>query len=155
MPEYAKGTKVPVTKTESEIRQLLDRYRADSVMLGFEQTGAVIGFKMNDRVIRFNLPLPDRNAKEFKETDSGRWLRSEAGQRAAWEGACRQRWRALKLAIQAKLEAVECGITTFEEEFLAHIVTPSGETVGKRIIPALGELLEDHAEPRRLLEGRK
>ena len=42
---------------------------------------------------------------------------------------CRQRWRALNLAIKAKLEAVESGIVTFDQEFLAHIVGPSGQTV--------------------------
>ena len=43
----------------------------------------------------------------------------------------RQRWRALALCIKAKLEAVECGITSFEEEFLAHVVMPNGQTFGK------------------------
>lgn len=40
------------------------------------------------------------------------------------------------LAVRAKLEAVEAKITTFEEEFMAHLVIPdgSGETVGERIL---------------------
>jgi hypothetical protein len=45
------------------------------------------------------------------------------------EKACRQRWRALALCIKAKLEAVEAGITQFEEEFYAHIVLPGGRTI--------------------------
>src|SRR5262245_44396717 len=52
-----------------------------------------------------------------------------------WEQACRQRWRALALAIKAKLEAVESGIATFEEEFLAYVVMPDGQTVGQHVLP--------------------
>jgi hypothetical protein len=32
--------------------------------------------------------------------------------------------------IRARLEAIEAGIETFEEAFLAHVMLPSGETVG-------------------------
>ncbi len=45
------------------------------------------------------------------------------------------RW--LALVIKAKLEAVESGITMFEEEFLAHIVLPDGKTAGEHVIPAI------------------
>ena len=37
--------------------------------------------------------------------------------------------RVLALVVKAKLEAVECGIATFEEEFYAHIVMPGGKTL--------------------------
>ena len=49
--------------------------------------------------------------------------------------ACRQTWRALALVVKAKLEAVDAGITVFEEEFLAHIVLPDGRTVGQFTLP--------------------
>jgi hypothetical protein len=51
----------------------------------------------------------------------------------------RQRWRALALVIKAKLEAVEAGITIFEEEFLAHIVLPDGRTAGEYMVPQIEE----------------
>jgi hypothetical protein len=44
--------------------------------------------------------------------------------------ATRQRWRALALVIKAKLEVVESGISIFEDEFMANIVLPGGDTVG-------------------------
>lgn len=64
-----------------------------------------------------------------------------------WEKACRQRWRALALCIKAKLEAVECGITTFESEFLAHIVLPSGETMADRALPYIAQAYETNSTP--------
>lgn len=41
--------------------------------------------------------------------------------------------------MKAKLEAVESGITSFEAEFLAHIVLPDGSTVAQNAIPAVAE----------------
>lgn len=38
---------------------------------------------------------------------------------------------ALALVIKAKLEAIESDISTFDDEFLAHIVMPDGKTVGE------------------------
>ncbi|MFN7930906.1 MAG: hypothetical protein U0Y68_23875 [Blastocatellia bacterium] len=57
----------------------------------------------------------------------------------AWEQATRQKWRALALVIKAKLEAVESGITTIEQEFLPFIVAADGRTVGEHLIPQLDQ----------------
>jgi len=55
-----------------------------------------------------------------------------------WEQGCRQRWRALCLAIKAKLETVESGISHFEDEFLSQIVDAiAKKTVGELIRPEL------------------
>jgi hypothetical protein len=56
--------------------------------------------------------------------------------------ACRQRWRALALVIKAKLEAVESGITTFEDEFLAHIVMPDGKRVADHVKPTIARVYD-------------
>ncbi len=46
----------------------------------------------------------------------------------------RSRWRALLLAIKAKFEVVDAGISVFAREFLAYIVDPSsGQTIGDEI----------------------
>ena len=99
----------------------------------------MVAFTMQNRNIRFVLPLPDPTDKEFTHTPSRGTRRSETDAHKAWEQACRQRWRALALAIKAKLEAVETGITTFEQEFLAHIVMPDGHTVSDHVIPHIAE----------------
>jgi len=68
-------------------------------------------------------------------------------QHKRWEQACRQRWRALALAIKAKLEAVESGITGFEEEFLSHIIMADGKTIGEHIVPQVAQLCSPAALP--------
>jgi hypothetical protein len=114
-------------------------------------------FELNSRRIRFDLPLPDRAADEFVYRFWGGERKNEQlsidKQHKLWEQACRQRWRALLLAIKAKLEAVESGITSFEKEFLAHIVMADGKTIGQHIVPQVQKLCDVGGLPK-LLPGR-
>ncbi len=73
-------------------------------------------FEMEERRIRFDVPMPDEEAHPQIH---------------------RQPWRALLLVIKAKLEAVETGITCFDDEFMAHIVLPDGKTVGQFMRPQI------------------
>jgi hypothetical protein len=140
MRRFAEDTSVSVEKSRAEIEGMLMRNGATSLMAGMNPTEAVIAFEMKDRKVLFRLPLPAKNEKRFMYSDGGRRMRNAAGQHKAWEQACRSRWRALALAIKAKLEAVAIGITTFEDEFLAHIMMPDGMTVGQHTRP----LIEQH-----------
>lgn len=144
MARYAAGTDVPTDRTRVEIERTLQRYGADQFLYGWDEGRAVIGFRMADRQVRFDLPLPD--LAEFTSTPTGR-SRTKAAAQAAWEQACRQRWRALLLVIKAKLEAVEAGIATFEEEFLAHVMLPDGSTVGRFMAPQLARAYSTGAMP--------
>jgi hypothetical protein len=135
--QYAANTDVSSDRSRAEIEQIIRRYGASQFMYGWDEDKAVIGFSCNDRHIRFELPMPSRDDPEFAKTPAGRRKRKPAAQEAAWEQGCRQRWRALALVIKAKLEAVETGITTFDDEFLSHIVLPSGQTVGQYVLPRL------------------
>ncbi|MDW5376796.1 hypothetical protein R6258_07665 [Halomonas sp. HP20-15] len=134
MARYAENTSVSSERSRAEIEQTLARYGADGFMYGWDAGTAVLAFRMRGRRIRFDLAMPDRNDEAFTLTDTGR-ERAPAQAAKAWEQACRQRWRALALVIKDKLEAVESGITMFEEEFLAHIVLPGGDTVGRWMLP--------------------
>lgn len=144
MGEYAKNTSVSVEKSKAEIDRTLQRYGADQFFSGWDSkmNMAMIGFSMHDRQIRFFLPLPDKTDREFTHTPAGRKKRNDEAIHSAWEQGCRQRWRALALTIKAKLEAVESGITEFEDEFLAHIVLPDGTTFGRWAKPQIAEAYE-------------
>lgn len=146
MPRYAEQTSVSSEKSRAEIEATLRRYGADGFMYGWEMNRAVVAFQMEGRRVRFDLPMPDPAAPEFTETPTGK-ERSEAQAEKAWEQACRQRWRALALVIKAKLEAVDSGITEFEDEFLAHIALPDGQTVGRWIKPQLEQSYQSGAMP--------
>ena len=124
---YAENTTVDSAKSRAETERTLERYCATAFMYGSQAECAIVGFEMNDRNVRFVIPLPDRNSQQFTHHSTG--LRTESVARDLYEKAVRQKWRALALVVKAKLEAVESGISVFEEEFLANIVLPGGKTV--------------------------
>jgi hypothetical protein len=141
---YAAQTSVSVERSKVEVERTLTRYGATEFASGWKDGKAAVMFRMHDRAVRFILPLPDR----MQFTHDGRGAkRNNDRQVAAFEQACRQKWRALSLAIKAKLEAVESGITTFESEFLAHIVLPGGATAGDWLIPQLAVAYESKSMP--------
>lgn len=137
MRRYASQTSVPMDRSRGEIEKVLVRYGATGFMYGWRDGAALIMFEAQGRRVKFELPMPDRNDKEFTMTPGGRRKRHPDDAVRAWEQAQRQRWRALALVIKAKLEAVASAITTFEEEFLAHILLPNGETVGEYMGPQI------------------
>ncbi len=154
MNTYAQDTSVPVAKSRAEIEGTLAKYGADRFGYMTSEAQAVIGFMLAGKMIRFTLPLPNPAADCFtKKTYHRNGVRRIAGDnspevaRKMWEQACRSRWRSLALAVKAKLEACAAGITTFEEEFLAHIVTPDGTTIGQRLLPQVEEMRKSGRAP--------
>lgn len=149
MSRYAENTQVPVDRSKAEIERLIQRYGADEMVSGWREGKAMIQFKMNERHIRFVLPLPSRAM--FENTETGR-MRTESSARQAWEQACRQRWRALTLTIKAKLESAQSGIEEFETAFMGQIVMPNGRTVAEQILPAIADAYKTKKMPLALLE---
>lgn len=149
--KYAENTEVSVAKSRAEIETIISRYGATGFLSGWRGDLAMIEFELKHCRIRFMLPLPDRNAQEFthgKLGNSHTATRLPPDKAAArWEQACRQRWRALALAIKAKLEAVECEISTFEQEFMAQLVLPNGLTLGETVMPKLPEIMAGRPLP--------
>ena len=150
-PQYAERTPVSADKSRAEIESLLARYGADQFMYGWDDDRAVVAFRMEGKHVRFLLPMPDRDSDEFTLTPSRRTRRHPEDARKQWEQATRSRWRSLALVIKAKLEAVEAGITIFQDEFLAHIVLPDGSTVGQWAGPQLERAYTTGAMPSSLL----
>lgn len=126
MTRYAENTDVPTDRSRAEIEHTLKRYGADQFMYGTRVDMAMIAFRASGRNVRFSVPFPP--ISEFERSNKGIRHKQEHREQAR-EQAIKQRWRALALCIKAKLEAVACGITQFEEEFYAHIVLPNGRTV--------------------------
>lgn len=151
MSLYAANTSVPSERSKGEIERTLQRYGAEEFASGWDQKRAVVMFRMNNRRIRFYLPMPNR--EDYKESPGGRQRSSEYAIDEAWEQAKRQRWRALSLAIKAKLEAVASGITTFEEEFMAHVVLPNGKNFGEWATPQIEEAYTNKKMPPLLSAG--
>lgn len=145
-PTYASDTQVTSDRSIAEIRRTVQRYGAEQFAFMEGAASAAVAFVLEGRQVRFSLDLPDRSAAEFRLTPTGK-ERSATSTAGAYEQAVRQRWRALALVVKAKLEAVEAGICTFEQEFLAHLVLPEGDTLYERITPSLELAFAGHAGP--------
>jgi hypothetical protein len=123
---FAETTHVPVSQSRGEIEKLLSRHKCQQfgTAVDFLALKARVQFVAHNRIVRFVVGLPD--PKKFRE-DKRR------------EQEERRIWRSLLLVIKAKMESVETGIATFEEEFLAHIVMPNDKTVAELILPQIAE----------------
>lgn len=137
MPRYAADTSVPVEKSRAEIEQIVQRYGASEFSSGWKSGAAMIAFCIEGWHVRFILPVPNCKEKRFthkKDRHGDVVPRTDNQAIHAYEQEVRQRWRAMLLVIKAKLEALECKISTIEEEFMAYIVMPNDVTIGQWII---------------------
>lgn len=140
MAKYAAKTEVSEEKSRSEIESILRRYGADAFSYGWEENRAVIAFRAHNRHIRFEVSMPardDESITTYLDRHGYKQFRTDSAAETHYYQARRQRWRALALVVKAKLEAVEAGISEFENEFLGHIVMPDGRTVAEHILPKI------------------
>lgn len=144
--EYASKTDVPTSRSLDEIKRTLIRFGADAETFAYAEQGRRVGiqFAVGRKQVRMMMVLPDRASFE---RDSRGKLRVATAVNRDHDQACRQRWRTLAAGIKAKLAMIDDGISTFEREFLADIILPSGETVGERIAPSLDEAVESGVIP--------
>lgn len=151
MSTYASRTDVTSDRSRGEIEKTLTRYGASHFAYMSEPGAARVAFQKDGRQVRFTIPLPDPNAREFTHHSKG--LRTASARESHYEQATRQRWRALALVVKAKLEAVEAGISEFDQEFYAHTVLPSGRTVYEETAAQVAVMIETGMPARLMLEG--
>lgn len=125
MSPYAVDTKVPVERSRQEIERVVEKYGANKFAIATDNESrlVMIEFHMNRRRIRFELHQPPPEHPQKLRTS----------------------WRALLLAIKAKLSSVDSGIETFDEAFLAHVVMPDGRRFGEISVPQLEHYAEDRS----------
>jgi hypothetical protein len=144
---YAATTDVPVERSKAQIEALLTKYGAQGYHTGWQAATAddpgwdAVEFMWKGKVIRFRVPRPSPKKPDGKSQpwamDRYGFMLKDAQLQKVVEQQNRSRWRVLFLVIKAKLEAVEAGVSIFEDEFLSFIVTGSGRTVGEILLPRL------------------
>lgn len=151
---YAQNTTVSIDKTQSEIQSTLRRYKASAFMFGEEVDRGIIAFVIDNRKIKMVLPLPVKIEDRHKWASGKPWVgrqRTSAQAAAALDQERKARWRGLLLCIKAKLEAVDAGIETFDQAFLAYLALPNGNTVGEEVIPRVEQAAFDGLMPTQML----
>ena len=130
---YGEQTKVPLEQSIAEVIGMLRKAGAERIGQMEERDRFTVQFFMHDRMVRFRVAFP--SIQDLAKSAGMRGVRpaSEAELKQTREQRIKQRGRALMLVVKAKLESVESEVETFEEAFLANVVTADGSTVYERI----------------------
>lgn len=130
---YAEDTKVPTAQSRAQIETMLRKASANRIVTMDEALEAVVAFMLAGRLIRLRIEIPGDASDQRR----------------------RAIWRAIGLVVKGKIEAVAQGITTVEQEWLAHVVLPNGRTVGDWVEPQLQVAYDEGRMPTEplMLEG--
>ena len=119
------GTKVPISQSQSEIRQLVYRHKGTGISFmshppreGFE---ALVTMQAQQYHIRVMATCKKVSEKERDQED-------------------RRVWRVLFWHLKAMFEAADSGVIAVEDIIMPYIVTPDGRTIAEHIAPKLAEL---------------
>lgn len=123
---YAERTKVSPEKSRMEVETFLRKRGATALGTMNDARVFAIQFQIKERTVRFLVPTPTAKSG-MNQRQRELYIERET----------RRRWRALMLVMKAKFEAVDTGITTFDREFLAHLVAGDGRTVGDHLEPSI------------------
>jgi len=143
MAKYASNTRVPVSRSKAEIESILQRYNATAYGHFQDSDKALVQFKMEGRSFQIAMPLPPLD--DFKVTGSRR-KRSDNAAMELREKEIRRRWRAVCLVLKAKLELIECGISSVDAEFFPYLVLPGGGTIQDVLLPHMDALAQGCAK---------
>ena len=144
---YAAGTEVSVDKSKGELKRVVYKCGASNYKYAEEEDKAMVMFDHAGRRLRFMIRFPPPDSKQFTHTPGRNTKRTQEAAYKEYEAEQKRRWRALILAIKAKFEVVESGIATFEEEFLAYILLPNGQTVADASIPSVAAAYDSGKMP--------
>lgn len=145
---YAEDTSVPVSKSKADVERVLAKAGADQFLMGYDQAhcSAAIMFRLHGRQMRLTIPIPSWESVEAEFTPT-KMRRSTAARKQWADKEERRRWRALHLVVKAKIEAVESGVVTFEQEWGMHVLLPNGQTVGEWVSPQVDVAYESGRMP--------
>lgn len=143
---YAENTTVSTSRSREEIERTLQRFGATGFMYGWNPQKQSLAFEIENRRIRYDVPMPPPNDRMFTHTATG-YVRAKDAAKAEYDKETRRRWRAVALIVKAKLEAISSGISSLDDEFLPRYVLPSGATFGEEIKPQIDRALDAGALP--------
>jgi hypothetical protein len=151
----AVDTSVSVNRSQGQLEKILRRYGASgfSITQDYEAGTAAVAFRVPespgaDVYIPVRMAVPIHQVKARLKANAGpRTRRREAD----WfEQAERIAWRHLVLCVEAMLVAVETGIQTISEAFLAHMLIEDETGEQARVY----DMFERQGGARALLMGR-
>lgn len=159
------NTSVNVEKSQAEIRELLKDHGAERFTFG-ESTDlqgvrwAGVEFQHGGHLVRIVAPLKPADEKWLRGKVQRARSRTRADfEREHYDQEERRIWRVLRWTLKSRMVAIDEGVETFEQAFLAHLVDPASDRtlwqamkptveagalkIGGRGLPALGAPVPD------------
>lgn len=134
-------TTVPVERSQGEIRKLLSDYGASSFAFGEETDSggvrwAAVSFAHAGHRVRMRVPHKPLDEQALKSKARRAHTRTLDDFTAlAVEQEAKRIWRVMAWNLKARLVAVEEGVETFEEAFLAHLLNEqTGMTIYQQLV---------------------
>ena len=132
MKRYAEGTAVTVQSSRGEITGILAKHGCEMFATGTTPLGDTLQFVLGGKTFRFFIAKPTPESVRKRDSERYTYPANVDWQQKA-EAEHRRVWRAHVLLIKAKLEFIEGGDTTLEQEFLPYVVLTDGSTVADLI----------------------
>lgn len=134
------GTAVPVEKSQGQIRKLLSGAGASRLAFGEERDDdgirwAAVTFVVGAHAIRLRVPLKKVSEREVNDKHyRSRTKTKDQCRDALYEQEEKRIWRVLAWNLKARMVAVDEGVETFEEAFLAHLLdAQTGQTIYEQL----------------------
>lgn len=145
--EYAKGTVVPVSRSEAEIRRVLARYlkKTDGIAIATKGERVLWQFEVEGVPVRLDFALAPKS--------DGAFWHNRRSRDTMYEAYRRQCWRVMLLIVKGRLEEMAATGLSAAHAFLPYVALPGGGTVGDLAPDVLGRALERGEMPRLLPEG--
>lgn len=118
-------TDVPITKSQEELRGLLQKFGAAQFTFGEGRDWAGVEFVHNDQLVRLRCPFRLPTDQQVKSYDHGAHVGSAQATVRLLNREAMRVWRVLVWSVKARLVAVDEGLETFEQAFLSHLVDPA------------------------------
>lgn len=125
------STKVPATRTLTEIQKMLSKAGARRVLVDYDEDGEITGLSFQVQVqqglVAFRLPANVEGVARALEQDgvSASYLRPEHVRRVAW--------RIIRDWLRAQFALIEAQQATLAQVMLPYAITRSGRTLSEEV----------------------
>lgn len=123
-PKAYATTDVPVDQSQNELRTLLRKFGVDQYTFAEGRVFAGVELVHDAQVVRLRCPIHPPTDEDVRKWRSASHKPEADCLAALSERELMRIWRVLVWSVKARLVAVEEGLETFEQAFLAHLVDP-------------------------------
>jgi len=133
--KYAEKTKVPIGRSKERIENLLIKSGIENFGYETNRKFAAIKFVYEGLSYMVGIKLQDITNEKFTHTSGGKLRKDKDSIFQGWMQEQKRLWRVLELVIKAKLELINEGGSSFEQEFLSGMLTRDGKPLILKLIP--------------------